>query len=1062
MSFLLITVAYVISGKLGLMLALPPGYASPIFPPAGIAIAAVLIVGMRSLPWIFLGSLILNVWIGYSASQQIDAMALTVATIIAVASMLQAAIGGWGLRRAIGYPAPLDHSAEVLRFLLLAPAICLTSASLSVSGLLALGIIDPAGFATNWAAWWIGDTLGVVVMLPLVMIAVGEPRALWRSRMPTVAVPMLLVFALFVMIFLKANQWENNDSLMEFRQLSQQTVNQLQARLDEQESVLEQSAALFIHETSGRVTRDEFHRFVEKSLNRFPMIQAVEWAAPVDAAHRAAFEAKQRKDFPGFEIRERNAAGQLQRAGERSSFYPVTYIEPLGGNELALGFDLASNPERQAAITAATQSGTAVMSAAVTLVQERQQQAGVLLLLAVNPHDKEYGTVLTVLRMGDFMDKLLLDTRPMLYTRLVDLDGQKNIYDNFAPGVSPVLSEHSFDFGSRHYRLETAPTPVYFSLHRGWQSWGVLAVGILGTGLLGALFLLGTGYTVRIEAEVKDRTRKLKESESRFRNILDHAPIGMGIAALDGRLMQVNHALCSMLGYKKDELEKLNIRDITHPDDAASSLAKIKQLLDGELDYYRSEKRYLRKDGQVVWAQLASSIERDDSGAPIHLIGQIEDITERKQAEASLRKLSLAVEQSPNSIVITDLDANIQYVNKAFIKATGYSFDEAIGENPRLLHSSKTPGSTYDEMWASLLRGETWEGEFINRRKDGSEYIELARLSPVRQADGSITHYLAVKEDITQRKLAEAELRIAATAFESQEGMMITDADNVILRVNHSFTEITGYTAEDVVGKKPHMLKSGHHDAAFYALMWESIRRDGSWQGEIWNRRKNGEVYPEQLTITEVRGEAGEVSNYVATLNDITLRKAADQQIHNLAFYDALTQLPNRRLLNDRLGQMLAASKRSGRYGALMFLDLDNFKPLNDKYGHDVGDLLLIEVAHRISGCVRETDTVARFGGDEFVVMLSELDEDQAESIGQAGIVAEKIRSTLEESYLLSVQQRDKAESTIEYYCSSSIGVVLFLGHEAKMEDLLKWADQAMYDAKEEGRNKIHFYEAKA
>ena len=341
--YLLLTVTYVVCGKLGLMLALPPGYTSPIFPPAGIAVAAVLIGGRRTLPWILLGSLLLNVWVGYSSGQQISTIGFAAAFVIAITSMLQAAIGEWALRRAIGYPVSLDHSNEVLRFLLLAPVICLTSASLSVSGLLALGIIEPANFATNWAAWWIGDTFGVVVMLPLVMTVAGEPRALWRGRIFTVAIPVLLIFALFIPIFLKANRWEYTDSLIEFRQLSQRAVNQVQNKFDEQESLLEETAGLLIHDANGHVTREGFHRFVEKSLNRFSMIQALEWAPKVDGAYRAGFESAQRKDIPDFEIRERNAARQIQRAGERSSYYPVTYVEPLAGNELVVGFDLASN-----------------------------------------------------------------------------------------------------------------------------------------------------------------------------------------------------------------------------------------------------------------------------------------------------------------------------------------------------------------------------------------------------------------------------------------------------------------------------------------------------------------------------------------------------------------------------------------------------------------------------------------------------------------------------------------------------------------------------------------------
>lgn len=318
---------------------------------------------------------------------------------------------------------------------------------------------------------------------------------------------------------------------------------------------------------------------------------------------------------------------------------------------------------------------------------------------------------------------------------------------------------------------------------------------------------------------------------------------------------------------------------------------------------------------------------------------------------------------------------------------------------------------------------------------------------------------MALATYFAEKKRAEDALRIAATAFESQESMIITDTDGVILRVNQAFTETTGYTAEEAVGQTTRLLKSGRHDADFYREMWETVQRVGKWQGEIWDRRKNGEVYPKLLTISAVKGRDGMVTHYVGADHDISKRKAAEEEINNLAFYDSLTRLPNRRLLNDRLGKALAVSKRSGRYGAVMFLDLDNFKPLNDLHGHNVGDLLLIEVARRIACCVREMDTVGRFGGDEFVVLLSELGDGKAESTAQAGVVAEKIRASLNDPYWLTVQHEGKAEIIVRHHCTSSIGVVMFANHESGMEDILKWADMAMYQAKEAGRNLIRFYE---
>jgi diguanylate cyclase (GGDEF)-like protein/PAS domain S-box-containing protein len=304
--------------------------------------------------------------------------------------------------------------------------------------------------------------------------------------------------------------------------------------------------------------------------------------------------------------------------------------------------------------------------------------------------------------------------------------------------------------------------------------------------------------------------------------------------------------------------------------------------------------------------------------------------------------------------------------------------------------------------------------------------------------------------DISQRMQTEEALRIAATAFEVQEGMTITDSAKVILRVNKAFTEITGYSAEEAVGKTPSLLRSGHHDAAFYAAMWESIERTGTWQGEIWNRRKTGEVYPEWLIVTAVKNDAGLTTHYVGTFTDVTSRKKAEDEITNLAFYDPLTGLPNRRLLIDRLKQALASSTRSLRHGALLFLDLDNFKTLNDTRGHDIGDLLLQQVAQRLSTCVREGDTVARLGGDEFVVMLEDLSENVLEAATQTEIVGEKILATLNHIYHLH---------NYAHHSTPSIGITLFADHHGTIDDLLKRADLAMYQSKAAGRNTLRFFD---
>jgi diguanylate cyclase (GGDEF)-like protein/PAS domain S-box-containing protein len=342
-------------------------------------------------------------------------------------------------------------------------------------------------------------------------------------------------------------------------------------------------------------------------------------------------------------------------------------------------------------------------------------------------------------------------------------------------------------------------------------------------------------------------------------------------------------------------------------------------------------------------------------------------------------------------------------------------------------------------------------------RRGAQNYLikDHAFLNALPGAIERALHELEVARRLVE---AESELRIAAIAFESQEGMFVTDANYVILRVNRAFTRISGYSAEDVLGQKPHLLGSGRHDAAFFAAMKESLATTDVWQGEIWNRRKNGEIYLEWLTITSVRDEHGKLSNYVATLSDITFRKQAEDEIKYLAFYDPLTQLPNRRLMLDRLQHALDNSQRHGSYGALILLDLDNFKTLNDTLGHEAGDQLLLEVASRLQACLREGDTAARLGGDEFVVILENLEQENAAAI-HAEYVATKIQSQLAQPYALVI--RDNAGPTQQrmHQCTSSLGITLFRDASFPVDELLRRADTAMYQAKAAGRDTLCFFD---
>ena len=471
------------------------------------------------------------------------------------------------------------------------------------------------------------------------------------------------------------------------------------------------------------------------------------------------------------------------------------------------------------------------------------------------------------------------------------------------------------------------------------------------------------------------------------------------------------------------------------------------------------------------WLSFLAAPLHDEEGRIVGAIETLQDITERKAAEIELREsrtlMASVLASASYSIIATDPQGLITVFNKGAETLLGYAAGELIGK--------RDPGAFHDPdevvAYASLLArelgiavapgfdafvartratGEPDEREWTYIHRDGTRIPVLLSITAIRDQNGEITGYLGIATNIEERKQAEANLRVAAIAFESQEGMMITDPKGIIVRVNQAFTRLTGYSAEEAIGQTPSLFKSGRHDAAYYQRMWTTLKDTGHWQGEIWNRRKNGKIYAEMLTISSVIAPDGQVSNYIGTFSDISRNSEAEAEIHRLAFYDPLTQLPNRRLLLDRLQQAITASARSGREGALLFIDLDNFKTLNDTLGHDKGDLLLQQVAQRLSDSVREGDTVARLGGDEFVVMLEGLDVSPEEAAPQAQSVGEKILVALNEPYLLGNHK---------HHSTPSIGVTLFGGNQDTVDELLKRADFAMYQSKSAGRNTLRFFD---
>ncbi len=585
------------------------------------------------------------------------------------------------------------------------------------------------------------------------------------------------------------------------------------------------------------------------------------------------------------------------------------------------------------------------------------------------------------------------------------------------------------------------PPPAFVDVNR--FSLEVIASMLL---LVAVLAVLGTLASSR---------RELQRSRLKFASIFRASPdvIAMTDRAT-GRFLEINDAFARIMGYEPHEVLGRNSVELGtwgSPDARRQML----EALGGGGRLENHETLFRRKNGQVFPVLISLEALTIDSREVLLLTAR--DITERKRAEQSLEEKEALLREAQEVAQLgnwsLDIPNDKSTWSEEMYRLLGYEpyAVEASAENfMRAVHPADR------QMLRALIRNaiETpGGGDYLVEHRvvaAGAERIVEQRGRVARDAEGRPVRMYGTTTDVTERKRTEEQLRIAAAAFESQEGMVVTDARGIVLRVNRAFTLTTGYAPEDIVGRTPGILQSGYHDAEFFRAMWEKITLTGSWQGEIWDRRKNGEIYPKWLTISAVKDAQGLVTHYIGTHFDITERKKAEERINALAYFDQLTKLPNRMLLMDRLDRAMASGARSGSYGALLFLDLDNFKTLNDTQGHEMGDQLLKQVAARLGKCIREEDTAARQGGDEFVVLLSGLGAAEQDAALAAETIADKLLAELGRSYQIG---------GITHHSSASIGVTLFKGHSASVDTLMKQADLAMYRAKASGRNAVRFFD---
>lgn len=838
----IIALTYIFTGWFALFLALPPGYASPLFPPAGIAVGAVFIGGEASLIGVFLGSLLLNLWLAHAVTPPLYSAAHMAALVIATASTLQACIGARLLRRQLGYPCAFDKARDIGAFLLLSPFMCLISASLSVAGLVALGLFERANAAADWLTWWLGDTMGILIALPMVMALIGQPRSLWRKRILIIVLPMAAAIALFVFAFIQASRWEELESL-----------NYLRTQI-------------------------------------------------------------------------------------------------------------------------------------------------------------------------------------------------------------------------------------------GWQSWTVLTLGLFGTGLLGAFLMLSSGHAARVEMEVEQHTQALRESEERWQFALEGAGDGVWDVNLQTGEMFLSRQNLVMLGYES-EARRVSVdewKQRMHPDDLARARDIIVKYLNGETPSYIFEFRTLTRGGQWRWLRSRGKlIGAQPGGKPARLIGTHTDIDSEKHNEVKEHLHSKVMEMLARGNKLTEMletiaeilqRANTDLAYAAFttdksyfsmragscfsgdLRAREIPFDTNLQSGGTALQNGETvrvlmPTNAFSQHLSTLAQDAEFTLCWAELLKSSDGNIEGAMVAfnctPDSNALPDLDHlrYAArLIELAIRRKHYDEQLQLAASVYEaSSEAIVIVDADHHIQAVNPAFTEITGFSAEEIIGRGTDIFRT-EKDANEFDAIARRVGETGAWKGELWSARKTGEAFPLSATINTVYDESGNFFRRICIFSDITDKKAAENKLQHLASHDTLTGLPNRLLFRDRLQQALAFAQRENNLLALMYVDLDHFKPVNDNLGHMVGDKLLRAVAERMQAGVRESDTVARIGGDEFVVLLPNV-----KSASDTFAIAEKIRKALVEPFEL--------EGNI-INISASIGIAIYPDDGGTEQELSQHADRAMYLAKQRGRNTIENYRA--
>ena len=1073
---LFVALAYFVSGRLGLAIPYVDSHITLIWLPTGIAVAALMRWGYICWPGIFLGALATN--FSVDSTPLLD-------SFIALGNTLAPLLAAKLLRR-LEFHGVLDRAYDILLLVVAAAIGMLVSASVGVGGLAIYKAMTLQQAGSAWLFWWAGDFIGVLMVAPLLLnISRAELKKLWAERVEFLAWFSILL-AVSWHVFLFINVAGSHSQQLVFMLLPLVVWSAMRFGVVGSSLGVLMPAMIAAVATSfglGPFYTADVQQGLFLLLLFFATLLLVDlMVAAMQASRKRAEEAAKLdsdlskeliQSLPGifymfdalgrFLMWNRQLESVLQLNSEEiARSHPLDYFEGNDRSQIEQNirktFEVGDT-ETEAVLVA--KNGTR-MNYRFTghRIERNGEQVLVGLGVDMTEHYRNQLETAGLLRRYQTLMKTALDG-----FRVMDIQGNVvEVNDAFCRMLGytheEALKLNVADWDAQWTKEEllkrlkgfVGKSGATFETVQRRKDGTLIDVEVSTTGVE----IDGQPYFFASSRDITERKQIQQKSDAllqRYQTLMKSGFDGIHVMDIRGDIVEANDSFCRMLGYTQEEMSRMNVADWDAHWSKEELLERFKELVKMHGTLFETTHR--RKDGSLIDVEVSTT--GVEISGQYYLFASSRDITERKEAERALETLRAREAEALQELRVmfnisgegfwkVDTSGKIIEVNEAYCNIVGYAKDEIVGEFIAKFEALEPTSEMVVNHIHRIMQLGTDRFVTKHRHRDG-HLIDIEIVASYIERTDCV---IAFMHDVSQRKQIEEMLRIAAITFDTQEGIMITDTDANILRVNQAFQDITGFGVDEVIGRNPRIFQSGRHDADFYRAMWSDLLSTGKWAGEVWDRRKSGEIYPKLLTITAAYDDRHQVTHYVAVFRDISNRKKSEQEIHRLAFYDSLTMLPNRRLLLDRLQQALAVSARNGRHGALLFLDMDHFKTINDTQGHAMGDQLLIEVAHRLQSSVREGDSVARLGGDEFVVVLEDMSSEAGEAAAQTESVAEKIRMELNKPYVL---QDFECLSTV------SIGISLFFNHQESAEDLLMHADVAMYQAKTAGRNTIRFFD---